>query len=244
MDLASTDAGAGEGDRVTLGPVLAAGVDRRFGFRPNSPAQTTRVSSRSPRESRSSSESGEPSIGGGHQSVLELVEVVAVGVPEVAVIVVPIDRHEADTRLHQPAGQEQTLAVDVPAVAVAESEGLRGRAGTRLGPRQTSGSPLPSLEGGPRHRRTPRHGRWCASSESKLRRLANRSGETPSGKSQTGDGESGIVRVAFDREWVERLTEPTRRADQVPGLRVRPDGRRSTASSRLSGSHPATAGTL
>ena len=62
----------------------------------------------------------EPLVGRGHQAVLELIEVVAVRVPEVLAVVVPVDRHQADARLDQPTRQQEALTVDVPPIAVAE----------------------------------------------------------------------------------------------------------------------------
>ncbi len=44
--------------------------------------------------------------------------------PEVYLVVVQVDRHQRDARLDQAPGQEQVLAIDVPAVSVAEKRVL------------------------------------------------------------------------------------------------------------------------
>ena len=63
-------------------------------------------------------------VGGRNQIVFEPVEVVAVRVPEVAAIVVPIDRHERDAMLDQAARKQDALAVDVAAVSISDRIGL------------------------------------------------------------------------------------------------------------------------
>ena len=73
-------------------------------------------------------------VGRGHQPGLQVDEVAVVRVPVDAdvgeAVVGPEDGHERHARLDQPAGLQDGLAVGVPAVAVAESGGLRGRGRT------------------------------------------------------------------------------------------------------------------
>ena len=122
MDVATADAGPGENGRVTLRPMLAAAVG------PDDPRRAAEFAD--PDDQRFVEQAasiqvveqgGETLVGRGHQAVLELIEIVAVRIPEVLSVVVPVDRHQADARLDEPARQQQALAVDVPAVAVAES---------------------------------------------------------------------------------------------------------------------------
>ena len=131
-------------------------------------------------------------VGRGHEAVLEVVEVVGMRVPEVLAVVVPVDRHQADPRLDEPAGEQEALAVDVSAVAVAglgvfavEPEGAaglgRGRGRRRRGP---GSSPRPRPTG---------RGSAAAGpvSETHARREAKRSGETPTGRSRPGTEKPG-----------------------------------------------------
>ena len=87
------------------------------GVRPNSPATTTRVSSRRPEAARSSRSAETPLSSGRQQVVLQAVEVVVVGVPGLDAAHVGLD--DGDAGLDQPAGQQERLAVRVAAVAVA-----------------------------------------------------------------------------------------------------------------------------
>jgi hypothetical protein len=48
-----------------------------------------------------------------------MLKVLTVRVPEVLAVVVPVDRDETHARLNQPPRQQQALAVDVAAVAIA-----------------------------------------------------------------------------------------------------------------------------
>ena len=61
----------------------------------------------------------EPLVGRRHQSILKLVEVVTVGVPEVLAVVMPVDCDQTDARFDKSAAKQQALPVNVPAVAVA-----------------------------------------------------------------------------------------------------------------------------
>ena len=61
---------------------------------------------------------GERLIGRRNQVVLQTAKVVAVRVPEVATIVMPVDGHDRYAVLHQPARQKYALTVQVPTVRI------------------------------------------------------------------------------------------------------------------------------
>ena len=88
----------------------------------------TRVSSSSPRSSRSSTSDENAASVGGSRSVLGPFQVLAVGVvalaPLAVVVADPVDVDQADARLDHPPGQQDRLAEDVAAVAVAHRVGL------------------------------------------------------------------------------------------------------------------------
>ena len=160
----------------------------------------------------SSSRVGEAAVGRGHQAVLQVVEVVAVGVPEVLAVVVPVDRHQRDARLDQASAEQEALAVDVPAVGVAEPRVLAVDAERRPGPRPRRGRRRRGPGG-----RTTRPGRRRSAEPSprrRWRRASIRSGVMPSGRVRPPTLEAGGVRVALDGERVERLAEP---AGVLPG---------------------------
>ena len=124
VDLAAADAAAGQGDREDRAPVVAAAVPFERGVRPNSAMQTTSVSSSSPRWRRSSSRAEKARSVGGTQHVLEPLGFVDVAVPAGVVrglvgAAIPVDLHQRDARLDQPAGQQDALAERAAAVAVA-----------------------------------------------------------------------------------------------------------------------------
>lgn len=53
-----------------------------------------------------------------NQVILQAVEVVAVSVPEVLAVVVPVHRDQRNTAFHQSPGQEHALTMNVPAIAI------------------------------------------------------------------------------------------------------------------------------
>ena len=125
------------------------------GVRPNSPVTTTSVSSSRPRTSRSSSKADTPrSIGGSSRplSDLKLAECVSQVLHPAHV-----DLDDRHARLDQPPGQQERLAVHVPAVAVAqpgvfavqvEGAGDLAREQERVGPLALLGERVFALDGG------------------------------------------------------------------------------------------------
>jgi hypothetical protein len=64
---------------------------------------------------------GEGLIGGRDQVAFESLEVVAVCIPEVLAIVVPVDGNEGNAMFEEPASEEDGLSMDVAAVAITGS---------------------------------------------------------------------------------------------------------------------------
>ena len=85
------------------------------GVRPNSPAQTTIVSSSSPRDVQVADQGRERLVQRGQEAVREEAEVVAVGVPAAEA-----QRHEPGAGLDQPPRGQGPLAQRRPAVVVAQ----------------------------------------------------------------------------------------------------------------------------
>ncbi len=102
---AATHSGSGQDGRVAMRPVLtaAAADDPRRAAEFADPDDERLIEHAATVEVFE--QRREPLVGRGHQAVLELIEVVAVGVPEVLAVVVPVDCHQADARLDQPPRQ-------------------------------------------------------------------------------------------------------------------------------------------
>ena len=86
-----------------------------IGVRPKSVSQTTSVVSKRPRLLEVGQQGRQSLIDGGHQVVLERIEIVLMRVPAAVG-----HRHEANARLDQTPGQQHALAEPVPAVRFAQ----------------------------------------------------------------------------------------------------------------------------
>ena len=114
------------------------------GVRPNSPAQTTIVSSSSPRDSRSRIRAEIALSSGRQEAVAEGAEVVAVGVPAAEA-----QRHEPGAGLDQPPGRQRPLAQRRPAVVVAQRVRLARqveRGPDAVGPEDLRGLAMEAVE--------------------------------------------------------------------------------------------------
>ena len=208
VDEAALDAAAGEGGGVAAGPVFAAGVgggDSGVAAEFADPDDQGFVEHAAAVEVVE--ECGEAEVGGGHEAVLELVEVIAVGVPEVDAVVVPVDGDEWDAGLDQATGEEEALAVDVAAVAVAQAGvfavDVEGASGLGRG-EGVDGAGLEAVPGG--------WGWLRGGFERDAAEEVAAAGEPIDidafGEVEAGDLEGGSVGVADDDEGVERLAEP------------------------------------
>ncbi len=107
--------------RVTVGPVLTPAVclvDTRRAAELTDPHDERLVEQAAAVEVVQ--ERREALVGRRHQTILKVMEIIAVGVPEVLSVVVPVNRHQADAGFDQAAAQQEALTMDVAAVAIAQ----------------------------------------------------------------------------------------------------------------------------
>ena len=121
VDKSPAHSRTGQYGRVTVRPVLTAAiglVDPRRAAELANPDHERLVEQAAAVEVFQ--QGREALVGRRHQTILQMVEIFAVGVPEVLSVVVPVDRHQPDARFDQAAAQQEALTMNVPAVAIAQ----------------------------------------------------------------------------------------------------------------------------
>ena len=224
VDDAAGDAAAGQDGRVAARPVLAARVplgDPRGAAELADPDDS--VSSSRPRASRSSSRAAKPRSAGGIRRFFSWLKLSPWVSQKFWPSLCQLTVTSADARLDQPPRQQERLAVDVPAVAVADlrvfaldlerAPGLgrdEGIERLRLESRPRMPADAPERPAGSRKARARRGDRPSAR------------GVSPSGRPSPLDLEARRVRVALDPRTGRTPCRASRRAGRVPCRPGRP----------------------